>query len=228
VVPASQVPGQIVAHDRGHLVLGKGDEPFDVVDGEPARISLGSEQFVRARHRATGDADPGQYLMTYWSSAEPKEMLHDMAVVREKLAALGRCDQINRDFRATWRERMHLVEGYANRAYPTPPDAAFLVNHDAVIVTVTAPPIGGCWGAWYDTIGVAELFADPEITAAYNLMPITGLTDQPSAHLHYLATGADRQDAIAGVFERGAQPGPDVLYRATYTAQHRGRPRFYS
>jgi hypothetical protein len=64
-----------------------------------------SERFIAepgmlaARH-VTGSgplADPGQYLMTYWSTAEPDQVTHDMAVLREQLAAQGRCHPINRN-----------------------------------------------------------------------------------------------------------------------------------
>jgi hypothetical protein len=172
-------------------------------------------------------ADPGDYLMTYWSTAEPAQVTHDMAVLRERLAAQGRCGPINRDFRATWRHRMHPVKGYANPAHIASPDAALLTNHAAVVVTVGHYADDPCWAAWYDTSGVGCLFEDARIAAAYTLMPQVG-ADEPFVHLHYLAEPADEvQDAIAAVYA-GAGPAPEIRYRATYLAQHGGQPRFYT
>ena len=174
-------------------------------------------------------ADPGQYLMTYWSTAEPQKVTYDMAVVREQLGAQGRCGPINRDFRAIWRHRMHLVKGYASPAHVASSEAAFLTNHTAIVVTVGHYGGDAEWAAWYDRTGAPALFRDERITAAYTLMPQVTATAEPFVHLHYLTTADDGiQDAIAEAYTSGTGTRPRVLYRATYLAQHAGQPRFYA
>jgi len=174
-------------------------------------------------------ADPGQYLMTYWSTAGPEQVTHDMAVVREQLAAQGRCGPINQDFRATWRHRMHLVKGYANPAHAASSEAAFLTHHTAIVVTVGHYADDPRWAAWYDRTGVPALFDDERITAAYTLMPQVTATAEPFVHLHYLTAAHDgTQKAVAEAYTSGTGTQPHVLYRAAYLAQHAGQPRFYT
>ena len=174
-------------------------------------------------------ADPGQYLMTYWSTAEPEQVTHDMAVVRERLAAQGRCGPINHDFRATWRQRMHLAKGYANPAHAASSEAAFLTNHTAIVVTVGHYADDPQWAAWYDRTGVPALFHDERITATYTLIPQVTATAEPFVHLHYLTVADDGiQKAIAEAYASGAGARPRVLCRAAYLAQHAGQPRFYT
>jgi hypothetical protein len=173
-------------------------------------------------------ADPGQYLMTYWSTAEPEKVTYDMATLREQLAAQGRCGPINRDFRATWRHRMHLAKGYASPAHVASSEAAFLTNHTSIVVTVGHHGDDPDWVAWYDRTGVPELFRDERITAAYTLMPQVTAPAEPFVHLHYLTTADEGiQDTIAKAYTSGTGTLPRVLYRATYLAQHAGQPRFY-
>jgi hypothetical protein len=152
-----------------------------------------------------------------------------MAVLREQLAARGRCGPINRDFRATWRHRMHLAKGYASPAHAASCEAAFLTNHAAIVVTVGHYGDDPDWAGWYDRTGVPGLLRDGRITAAYTLMPQVSATAEPFVHLHYLtAADAGIQDTIAGAYTSGAGSRPRVLYRATYLAQHAGQPRFYT
>jgi hypothetical protein len=194
-----------------------------------------SERFVvppQGRRDLAGEgpfADPGQYLMTYWSTAEPEKVTYDMAVLREQLAAQGRCGPINHDFRATWRHRMHVAKGYASPAHVASSEAAFLTNHAGIVVTVGHHGADPGWAAWYDRTGVPALFRDERITASYTLMPQVTATSEPFVYLHYLAVADDSiQDAIAEVHSSGPGTPPRVLYRAAYLAQHAGQPRFYT
>lgn len=174
-------------------------------------------------------ADPGQYLMTYWSTAEPDQVTYDMAVLREQLAAQGRCGPINRDFRATWRHRMHLAKGYANPAHVASAEAAFLTNHTAIVVTVGHYADDPRWAAWYDRAAVPALFGDERITAAYTLIPQVSAPTEPFVHLHYLtAADVDIRKAVAEAYTSGDGTPPRVLYRAVYLAQQAGQPRFYA
>jgi hypothetical protein len=69
--------------------------------------------------RAGGPVDDhGQYLHTYWSSATPAQLQLDMAAVREQLEVLGRCEPINRDFVAVWRDRTHPIHAAVAAAPP--------------------------------------------------------------------------------------------------------------
>jgi hypothetical protein len=175
-------------------------------------------------------ADPGQYVMTYWSTAAPDRVTQDMAVLRERLAALGRCDPIGRDFRATWRERMQLAKGYASPHHIASAEAAYLTNHRELIVTVGhyADDVG--WQRWYDTEGVPALLDDRRLTAAYILMPKVDAPTEPFVHLHYV-TGAEgsepAQAVVARAYAAGPEPVPHVLFQGSYLAQHAGHPRFY-
>jgi hypothetical protein len=174
-------------------------------------------------------ADPGQYLMTYWSTAEPEQVTYDMAVLREQLASQGRCGPLNRDFRATWRHRMHLGKGYANPAHVASAEAAFLTNHAAVAVTVGHYADDPRWAAWYDRTAVPGLFQDKRITAAYTLMPQVTAATEPFVHLHYLTLAdGDVRTAIAEAYTSGTGARPRVVYQAAYLAQHAGQPRFYT
>jgi hypothetical protein len=178
-------------------------------------------------------ADPGQYLMTYWSTAEPDRVTHDMAVVREQLAAQGRCHPINRDFRTPWRQRMYLAAARASPRHIASAEAACLTNHDTLIVTVGCYPDDPGWQRWYAGEGLGALFGDTRITAAYTLMPDLGQTGEPFIHLHYGIASADRddppvQDAVAAAYSSGPAERPELLFQGSYVAQHAARPRYYT
>jgi hypothetical protein len=101
-----------------------------------------------------------------------------MAVVREQLAAQGRCGPINHDFRATWRHRMHLAKGYASPAHAASPEAAFLTVYRMICtrrssswprrpacglpddqpVSPFAPTSGRTFATMKSTIGAGMLF----------------------------------------------------------------------
>src|SRR5262245_36231379 len=99
---------------------------------------IATPESVRRRRAAPGTPfeDAGTYLMTYWSTARPAELVRDMTIVREQLEALGRCAPIGRDFIAPWRDRLQVVKGYANPAHVVSPDAVPIVRHDALVLVV--------------------------------------------------------------------------------------------
>jgi hypothetical protein len=175
-------------------------------------------------------ADPGQYVMTYWSTAPPDQVTYDMAVVREQLAAVGRCHPIGRDFTATWRHRLQLAGAYASPHHVASAEAAYLTNHRELVVTVGHYPDDPAWQQWYAGDGVRALFDDRRITAAYTLMPKIDAPDEPFVHLHYLTSaGGDEpaQDVVARAYIAGAATTPEVLFQGTFLAQHDAQPRFY-
>jgi hypothetical protein len=178
-------------------------------------------------------ADPGQYVMTYWSTAEPDQVTHDMAVLREQLAAQGRCHPINRDFTAAWRQRMYLAAAYASPRHVASAEAAYLTNHDQLVVTVGRYPENPDWQQWYGGEGLGVLFHDTRITAAYTLMANLSEPDMPFVHLHYGIAGAGRddlpvQDAVAAAYSSGPADRPELLFQGSYVAQHAAQPRFYN
>jgi hypothetical protein len=183
------------------------------------------------RYRQLGCEEPwgdaGQYLMTYWSSASPERLLEDMTTLRERLDGLGRCQPINRDFHAVWRDRMRVVGGFANPRHlvSRSPDAAPFAPHDALVVTVGRyPDDGGRWARWYETEGLAGIFEDDRFTAAFTLSPMDSANQSLFVHLHYARGMAEEAPAA---LRSHIEPGPEVLFRAVYLPQHAGQPRFY-
>ena len=172
-------------------------------------------------------SDAGQYVMTYWSSQAPERLLEDMTVLREQLAAIGRCEPINRDFHAVWRDRMQLAKAYANPRHLASPDAAPFAPHASVVVTVGVyADDSRAWARWYDHEAVPTLFEDEQFTAAFTLLPMDLTARSLFVHLHYsLGPPAGAQ---AGVRELLAlEPGPEIQFRGVYVPQHAGQPRFY-
>jgi len=198
------------------------------------RFIAGPDMLAGRRVAGSGPfADPGQYLMTYWSTAEPDQVTHDMAVLREQLSAQGRCHPINWDFTATWRQRMYLAAAYASPRHIASAAAAYLTNHDRLVVTVGRYPDDPTWQQWYADEGLGALFGDTRITAAYTLMPSLGEADEPFVHLHYGLAGADRddppvQDAVAAAYSSGPADRPELLFQGSYVAQHAAQPRYYT
>ena len=169
-------------------------------------------------------ADAGQYVMTYWSTAEPRQLLYDMTVLRDQLAGLGRCQAIGRDFRASWRERMHPVQGYVDPALGLSPDSAPLMPHDGLVVTVgEQPDDGGAWSASYARESLPALFATGSLVAALTLMTMAGVGPARFVHLHYVrGTPTDAQQTI-----REAVTSARILFRGSYVPQHWSQPRFF-
>jgi hypothetical protein len=161
----------------------------------------------------TAFADAGQYLMTYWSSAEPRQLLEDMTVLREQLAALGRCDAIGRDFQARWRERMHPVEAFTNPKLGVGPDTAMLLPHDGLVITVgeqaAEPP---------------PLFESLAVVAAVSLTTMAGVDRALFVHLHYTrGEPLETQQAIRGL----SGDAPVVLFRGSFVPQHWSEQRYF-
>jgi hypothetical protein len=177
-------------------------------------------------------ADPGHYVMLYWSTAEPATVSYDMAVLREQLAAQGRCHPINRDFSATWRERMYPAAARASPRHGVSADAACLTNHTQMVVTVGRYPEEPHWQQWYGVGGLAGVFDDRRITAAYTLMPDWTEPGAPFVHLHYATSDgngpAPVQSTVAEAYANGPGPRPELWFQGTYLAQHAAQPRFYT
>lgn len=198
------------------------------------RFIAGPGQLADRRLAGSGPfADPGQYLMTYWSTAEPDQVTHDMAVLRESLAAQGRCHPINRDFTATWRQRMYLAAAFASKHHIASAEAAYLTNHDELIVTAGRYPDDPDWQRWYAGEGLQTLFGDSRITAAYTLMPNLAEPDGSFVHLHYAIGSADRgaapvQHAVAAAYASGPAARPELWFQGSYAAQHAAQPRYYT
>ena len=169
--------------------------------------------------------DSGQYLLTYWSTASPQQLKPDMFLLRDRLAALGRCQPMKRDFTIPWREYAHPVRAYVDPRLGFSPDAVPFLPHDGVVLTVgREPDDGGMWAAEYDREILPGLFAGGSVIAAITLMT-TASTGQPGfVHLNYVrGTPTDAQEIIrAGV---GAKPAID--FRASYVPQHWSEPSYY-
>jgi hypothetical protein len=97
-----------------------------------------------ARREITGAGptdDFGHYVHTYWSMATPAELSHDMTAVRERLEVLGRCQPINRDFVATWRDRTYPVHALVAPDAPASADALPVAPNSGVVVTLFGAPV---------------------------------------------------------------------------------------
>jgi hypothetical protein len=121
-----------------------------------------------------GLADPaGEYFAMYWSVATPEQLLYDMTVVRERLRLLGRCEPINRDFRATWRDRLHVVDAHVPADSPVSADGVPLGPHAGVVVTLGEYPdelVG--WVQRYDNEFVPRLLAAGDVAGMFSFMPM--------------------------------------------------------
>jgi hypothetical protein len=170
-------------------------------------------------------ADAGQYVMTYWSSAPPARLLEDMTVLREQLQAAGRCEPINRDFRAVWRDRLRVVEADASPLHLASPDAAPFAPHDALVVTVGRHSVDGRQGERRcGTASPMSLFEDDRFTAAFALTSTDAAERSLVVHLHYALGPPDEAQAAVRAH---AQPGLEIVFRGVYVPQYAGQPRFY-
>jgi hypothetical protein len=142
-------------------------------------------------------ADPGQYLMIYWSTEEP-----------EKVPTIWPCctsssppgtvrahqPRLPRDLAASHAPGQGLRQPGPHRLQRGG------ISRQSHGHRGHRGPLGDDpeWAAWYDRTGVPELLRDGRITAAYTLMPQVTAPDEPFVHLHYLTTAdGGIQDAIA-------------------------------
>ena len=128
---------------------------------------------------------------------------------------------------------MYLAAAHASRHHIASAEAAYLTNHDTLVVTAGRYPDDPAWQRWYTGEGLSALFGDTRITAAYTLMPDLGEAGEPFIHLHYGIAGADRkdppvQDAVAAAYSSGPAERPELLFQGSYTAQHAAQPRYYT
>ena len=171
--------------------------------------------------------EAGEYLLTYWSTAEPRQLRGDMFALADKLRALGRLQPMGRDFRITWREYLRPVQGYSDPGLGLSPDAVPLVPHDGLVVTVgRAPDDGGQWSAEYDRAILPSLLASGSVLAALTLTAASFSEAAPRlfVHLHYTrGNPVEAQQAIRAAV--GAKP--EIDYRGAYVPQHWSQPQFF-
>jgi hypothetical protein len=169
--------------------------------------------------------EAGEYLLTYWSTASPQQLKNDMFVLRDQLAALGRCQPMERDFTIGWREYMRPVRAYVDPRLGFSPDTVPLMPHDGVVLTVgREPDDGGMWSAEYDREILPGLFAGGSLVSALTLTA-TPEAEQPRfVHLHYTrGNPVEVQQSIRAAV--GTKPTID--YRAAYVPQHWSEPRYF-
>lgn len=169
--------------------------------------------------------EAGEYLLTYWSAAEPERLRGDMFALAGRLRALGRLQPMGRDFRITWRDYLRPARGYSDPAAGLSPDAVPLVPHEGVVLTVgRAPDDEGRWSAEYDRAVLPELLASGPVLAALTLAAGSAAEGRPFVHLHYTrGDPVEAQQAIRAAV--GAEP--EIDYRAAYVPQHWSQPQFF-
>lgn len=132
-------------------------------------------EHIRARQVLEGGlADPaGEYFAMYWSTATPEKLLYDMTVVRERLRLLGRCEEINRDFWSTWRDRFHVVKAHVPTTSVLSADAVPLAPHMGVVVTLGQFPDDlSWWVRHHNEEFVPRLLSGGDVGAIFTLMPM--------------------------------------------------------
>jgi hypothetical protein len=168
--------------------------------------------------------DSGQYLLSYWSTVPPQQLKPEMFLLRDRLAALGRCQPMNRDFSIPWREYAHPVRAYVDPGLSFSPDSVPFLPHDGVVVTVGREPNdGGQWAADYDREILPQLFESGALISSITLM--NPVDSEPGfVHLHYVrGNPIEAQEAIRAA----VGPKPSIRFRASYVPQHWAEPSFY-
>jgi hypothetical protein len=169
--------------------------------------------------------DAGEYLLTYWSTAEPERLRSDMLALAGQLRTLGRLDPMGRDFRITWREYLRPARGGAAAAAGVSPDAVPFVPHDGVVITVgRAPDDGGRWNAEYDRVILPGLLASGPVLAALTLHATPAAGPPLFVHLHY--TRGNPVEAQP-VIQAAVGTRPEIDYRGAYVPQHWSEPQFF-
>ena len=150
-----------------------------------------------------GLAGPGgEYLAMYWSTASPEQLLYDMTVVREQLRLLGRCEPINRDFRAVWRDRVHVVRAYVPPGSILSADAVPLAPHHGVVATLGQYPAElAVWARRHDDAFVPRLLAGGEVTGIFTFMPMKEQDHHLFVHLWFTSGEPLAVQARAGEIE---------------------------
>ena len=166
-----------------------------------------------------GLADPGgEYFATYWSTATPEQLLYDMTVVREQLRLLGRCEPINRDFRAVWRDRVHVVRAYVPPDSILSADAVPLAPHHGVVATLGQyPPELAAWARRHHDEFVPRLLAGGEVAAIFTFMPMKEEDHHLFVHVWFTRTDPLAVQARAAEIEAElGDPTATVHLRCAY------------
>jgi hypothetical protein len=162
--------------------------------------------------------EPGQYLHTYWSTASPERLLADMTVVRERLRLLGRCAPINRDFSATWRDRMHPVAAHVGGELDVSVDALPLAPNDGIVASLLeVPRDGGETAGAYQRETDPALSATPGVLGHYTLMPMAEADHHLLVQLCFVRGDVQKvQRRVADLDEALVAAGGRIHVRASF------------
>ena len=192
-----------------------------------ARYVADPEQIAAREILEGGLADPaGEYFAMYWSTATPEQLLYDMTVVRERLRLLGRCEPINRDFRAVWRDRFHVVRAHVPSDSLLTAAAVPLATHGGVVATLGEYPedLAG-WARRHDEEFVPRLLSAGDVAAVFTFMPMKEEDHHLFLHVWFvksdpLAVQADAADIEVDLSEPVARIHLRSSYRPTTVSDY--------
>ena len=169
--------------------------------------------------------EPGEYLMSYWSSASPEQLRSDMIELRDRLDVLGRCEPMGRDFTVPWHEYLRPLSARADPRLGFSPAAVPFLPHEGIVLTVGCEPDdGGEWRARYDGEVLPELFAGGSLVGAVSLATRSAARPRGFVHLHYT-----RGNPVQAQPEISAAVGgaAEIAFRAAYVPQHWSKPGYF-
>ena len=160
----------------------------------------------------------GEYLAMYWSTATPEQLLYDMTVVREQLRLLGRCEPINRDFRAVWRDRVHVVRAYVAPESVLSADAVPLAPHRGIVATLGQYPQElGAWARRHEAEFVPHLLSSGDVAGVFTFMPMKEEDHHLFVHVWFTRSDPLAVQARAGEIEAElGEPHPKIHLRSAY------------
>jgi hypothetical protein len=177
------------------------------------------EQIDARQVRRDGLADPaGEYFAMYWSVASPEQLLYDMTVVRERLRLLGRCEPINRDFRATWRDRLHVVDTHVPADSPVSAAGVPLAPHAGVVVTLGEYPEDlARWARRHDEEFVPRLLSGGDVAGMFSFMPMKEEDHHLFLHVWFVRSDPLAVQSLATQIEGELDaPRPTIHVRGSY------------
>ena len=184
-----------------------------------ARYVADGAHIAAQRMLVGGLAQPGgQYFAMYWSTAGPEQLLYDMTVVRERLRLLGRCEPINRDFRAVWRDRLHLLGAHVPAVSVLSADAVPIAPHGGVVATLGQYPkdLAG-WARRHDEEFVPRLLSGGEVAAIFTFMPMKEQDHHLFLHVWFAKSDPLAVQARAGEIEADlGGPHAKIHLRSAY------------
>ena len=166
-----------------------------------------------------GLAEPGaHYFAMYWSTAGAEQLLYDMTVVRERLRLLGRCEPINRDFRAVWRDRVHVVRAYTPPESVLSADAVPLAPHQGVVATLGQYPTEmAAWARRHDEEFMPRLLGGGDVSGAFTFMPMKEQDHHLFVHVWFTAAEPlDVQERAGGIEAELGEPAATIHLRGSY------------